>query len=277
MVVPIRPYRTPEEIESDFEIKRRKLGLGLVKSNNSPASVPPTNNNNNTGFNLQHNIKQHQQSPLPTYRVNSPGINIAPTVNINVQNIIKSFDDPFGQDEIHNTDLPWINDGALKMIHDFGYAMLKDDSHDIGYFRYTARRGYRSHPSRLHHWYIGAGLMVAAQMGGILAKAREFMEAGAELTDLMPGGGGEEGLGIEELGPLQSQRLPPLPVYGNQVQSTPQPQLPRLQSLSSRQMQLPQLPEQVPQVIEYTPSSSSPQPRPTTTKTRFTVPSAPRL
>lgn len=249
MVVPVRPYRSPLEVQSDFEIKRRQLTNNPSLVNTSP--VPAA---------IQHNIQQHQKAPLPTYRVNSPGINIQPTVNINIQNIIKSFEDPFGEEETHSTDMPWVYDGALKMMHNFGYAMLRDDSHDIGYFKYTARRGYRAHPSRLHHWYIGTGLMLIAQMGGILHKAREFMEAGSELSEL-------GGLGLEELESPQSQQLPPIRLYGNHLQNTPPPSLPPPQPPASQPAALPLLPERG-QVIEYTPASQT---------KRLTVPSAPRL
>ena len=274
MVVPVRPYRSPLEVQSDFEIKRRKLSGGagnILPPLSQPFQPQPQSQSSQQLPNIQHNIQQHQNAPLPTYRVNSPGISFAPTVNINVQNIIKSFEDPWGEDEIHGTDMPWIYDGALKMMHDFGYAMLRDDAHDIGYLRYTARRGYRSHPSRLHHWYIGAGLMVMAQMGGIISKAREFMEAGAEFADLMPGGeggGGLEGLGIEELESLPSQQMPPLKLYGHQTQTTQQPSLPPPPQLSSKQV--PRLPEMAPsQVIEYVPSNPKSK--------RLSVPGVPRL
>jgi len=199
-----------------------------------------------TPFNPTQNLSTNPYLSPPTYRVNSPGINIAPQINfnINVQNIVEGMNDPF-QEEQHNTDLPFFPEEILKLMHNFGYLMLKDDAQDIGFFKYTARRGLAPHLSGLHHWYVGAALMTIAQMGGLAVRMKEFMEVGSEL--------GGEGGDLKELldgedEEVGQRQLPPIRVYGgpaNQQQELPRysrPQLPGPVQKRRIQIQVPGAP-----------------------------------
>jgi hypothetical protein len=139
-------------------------------------------------------------------------------MRIDVHEIIGS--DWLAEEEQHNTDLPYFPKGILKLIHDFGYSMLLDDRHDIGRFSYTDRPGYPPHPSGIHHWYMGALLMIAAQLGGMASKMKEFMEAGMEIAG---------GLPLSELAegpPLVATRAQPAISHGSKSLSSQRKAIP---------------------------------------------------
>lgn len=78
--------------------------------------------------------------------------------------------------------LPYIPDEVFEIMHEFSVFLLKDDKHDLGYYRYYRRKGHYymgrpapNHPSMLHHWQIGIGGLILAQLGGLLNLARNAM------------------------------------------------------------------------------------------------------
>jgi hypothetical protein len=204
MYYPVTPYRrVPENLFPKFDKYADPPGYDKIK----PKLFSPAQN-----------LSPNPNLLPPTNRINSPGIQIAPNMNfnLNVTNIVQRFDNPFEEEE-HSTNLPYFPEEILKLMHNFGYALLKDDAHDIGFLRYDNRRGHPPHPSALHHYPVGIALMTIAQIGGMVAKMKEFMEVGAEMGDL-------SGLDLEdfEQEAPQPQRLPPLRVYGTPSSDDPQ-------------------------------------------------------
>lgn len=176
-------------------------------------------------------VKYHTSRPIEykSMHMETPGM------KIDVQSIMMSN---WFEEEEHNTDLPYMPQEILKLIHNFGYSMLLDDKHDIGKFSYARRPGYPDHPSGIHHWYIGAGLMTLAQLGGMVQKMKEFMEVGATmgLNELA-------GLMGPELSAESAKPLPPIKVYGQPIPNTHLPSLPnRLPPLQQQTKSMPILP-----------------------------------
>lgn len=75
--------------------------------------------------------------------------------------------------------LPYIPDEVFEIMHEFSVFLLKDDKHDLGYYRYYKRKGHYymgkpapNHPGMLHHWQVGMAGLVMAQLGGLINLAR---------------------------------------------------------------------------------------------------------
>jgi hypothetical protein len=161
----------------------------------------------------------HTSVPMRRYTHKSAHIEVPHAqMRIDVHEIIGS--DWLAEEEQHNTDLPYFPKGILKLIHDFGYSMLLDDRHDIGRFSYTDRPGYPPHPSGIHHWYMGALLMIAAQLGGMASKMKEFMEAGMEIA------GGLPLSGLAEAPPLVATKVRPAPLQNQHMISSQRKAIP---------------------------------------------------
>lgn len=75
--------------------------------------------------------------------------------------------------------LPYIPDEVFEIMHEFSVFLLKDDKHDLGYYRYYKRKGHYymgkpapNHPGMLHHWQVGMAGLIMAQLGGLINLAR---------------------------------------------------------------------------------------------------------
>lgn len=115
--------------------------------------------------------------------------------------------------------LPYIPDEIFEVMHEFSVFLLKDDKHDLGYYRYYKRKGHYymgkhspNHPGMLHHWQVGMAGLIFAQLGGLLNLARN-----AVTSDEMI-----ESMGEGEL--YDESTVIDLPE--NAVQEVPLPQLP---------------------------------------------------
>jgi hypothetical protein len=258
---PVRSYRqVPEDLFPKFDKYADPPGYEKIKPklfNYTDQTVPQQG-----GFyKPTQNLSPNPNLQPPTYRVNSPGIQISPNMhfNLNVTNIVQKFDNPFEEEE-HSSDLPYFPEEILKLMHNFGYALLKDDAHDIGFLKYINRRGYPNHPSSLHHYPVGIALMTIAQLGGMVSKMKEFMEVGADFAGM-----GEDFQGLTEMledSPSPKQpRLPPIRVYGT-------PALEQTSGYNNGKGILP----------ERRSTSRSVQPAlPAPTQSRISIPSAPKL
>lgn len=78
--------------------------------------------------------------------------------------------------------LPYVPDQVFEILHEFSVFLLKDDKHDLGYYRYYRRKGHYylghpapNHPGMLHHWQVGMAGLVMAQIGGLINLARDAM------------------------------------------------------------------------------------------------------
>lgn len=79
-----------------------------------------------------------------------------------------------------------VDDSIIKMMWDFGEALVRDDAGDLGYASYRGRHnhiyhGKRSpdHPSPFHHYQVGTLMCLAAQLlqlGTVADEAREVAE-----------------------------------------------------------------------------------------------------
>lgn len=247
---PVRSYRpVPDDLFPKFDRYADPPGYEKIKPklfDHTDQVTPMTGGFYKPTQNLSLNPFQ---SP-PTYRVNSPGIQISPNMNfnLNVTNIVQQFDNPFEEEE-HNTNLPYFPEEILKLMHNFGYALLKDDAHDIGFLRYVNRRGYPNHPGIIHHYPLGIALMTIAQLGGMVSKMKEFMEVGQEFAGM-----GEDFQGLTEMMTDESnmpkqRQLPPLRVYGNTIREGEPVQIARTKGLPVRERKvLPALPSPPPKV-----------------------------
>jgi hypothetical protein len=196
-------------------------------------------------------LRRHGKSPFQ-YKVTQQHIE-TPGMKIDVQSIMSSnwFDE-----ESHNTDLPYMPQEILKLIHNFGYSMLLDDKHDIGKFSYSNRPGYPPHPSGIHHWYIGAAMMTLAQVGGMLQKMKEFMEVGLEA------GSGLPLPGLAEESPLVASRITQPALQSPRTASSHIPAITYNQPPSytpSLPLVQPTRAEKLPQLSDNTQMSSQPQ------------------
>jgi len=76
--------------------------------------------------------------------------------------------------------VPDISLPECEIIYNIGEALLFDDRGDIGFFTYRHRNNHYyngkkspNHPSPLHHWQIGALLVIFSEIAGLAAIARE--------------------------------------------------------------------------------------------------------
>jgi hypothetical protein len=83
--------------------------------------------------------------------------------------------------------LPYVPDEVFEIMHEFSVFLLKDDKHDLGYYRYYKRKGHYymgrpapDHPGMLHHWQIGMAGLIMAQLGGLINLARNAITNPAE-------------------------------------------------------------------------------------------------
>ncbi len=44
-----------------------------------------------------------------------------------------------------------------------GKHLVRDDIHDLGYFKYFGREGHKDHPGNLHHWQYGVLLWALSE------------------------------------------------------------------------------------------------------------------
>lgn len=115
--------------------------------------------------------------------------------------------------------LPYIPDEFFEVMHEFSVFLLKDDKHDLGYYRYYKRKGHYymgkqspDHPGMLHHWQVGMAGLIFAQLGGLLNLARNAVTSDEMVASMGEGELYDESTVID---------LP-----DNAVQEVPTPQLP---------------------------------------------------
>ena len=90
--------------------------------------------------------------------------------------------------------LPYIPDEVFEIMHEFSVFLLKDDKHDLGYYRYYRRKGHYymgrpapDHPGMLHHWQVGMAGLIMAQLGGLINLARNAITS-TDMAENMPEG-----------------------------------------------------------------------------------------
>ena len=88
--------------------------------------------------------------------------------------------------------LPYVPDEVFEIMHEFSVFLLKDDKHDLGYYRYYRRKGHYymgrpapDHPGMLHHWQIGMAGLIMAQLGGLINLARSAITS-SDMAENMP-------------------------------------------------------------------------------------------
>jgi hypothetical protein len=90
--------------------------------------------------------------------------------------------------------LPYIPDEIFEVMHEFSVFLLKDDKHDLGYYRYYKRKGHYymgqhspDHPGMLHHWQVGMAGLIMAQLGGLLNLARNAVTSDEMIENMGEG------------------------------------------------------------------------------------------
>ena len=90
--------------------------------------------------------------------------------------------------------LPYIPDEFFEVMHEFSVFLLKDDKHDLGYYRYYKRKGHYymgkhspDHPGMLHHWQVGMAGLIFAQLGGLLNLARNAVTSDEMVSSMGDG------------------------------------------------------------------------------------------
>lgn len=88
--------------------------------------------------------------------------------------------------------LPYIPDEFFEIMHEFSVFLLKDDKHDLGYYRYYRRKGHYymgrpapNHPGMLHHWQVGMAGLIMAQLGGLINMARDAIST-TDMAENLP-------------------------------------------------------------------------------------------
>lgn len=88
--------------------------------------------------------------------------------------------------------LPYVPDEVFEIMHEFSVFLLKDDKHDLGYYRYYKRKGHYymgrpapDHPGMLHHWQIGMAGLIMAQLGGLINLARSAITS-SDMAENIP-------------------------------------------------------------------------------------------
>ena len=88
--------------------------------------------------------------------------------------------------------LPYVPDEVFEIMHEFSVFLLKDDKHDLGYYRYYRRKGHYymgkpapDHPGMLHHWQVGMAGLVMAQLGGLINLARNAVTS-SDMAENIP-------------------------------------------------------------------------------------------
>jgi hypothetical protein len=63
----------------------------------------------------------------------------------------------------------------FEILHNISMFLIRDDAGDVGYFRYSDRDHHYhhgklspDHPSVVHHWQIGVGLLFLSQVGSLM-------------------------------------------------------------------------------------------------------------
>ena len=79
--------------------------------------------------------------------------------------------------------LPDLSIGECELIYNLGETLLYDDRQDIGFFTYRKRKNHyyngkksEDHPSPVHHWQLGALLVLFSEIAGLVAIAREMQK-----------------------------------------------------------------------------------------------------
>jgi hypothetical protein len=83
--------------------------------------------------------------------------------------------------------LPKLSIPECEIIYNLGETLLYDDRGDIGFFTYRKRKNHyyngkksEDHPSPVHHWQLGALLVLFSEIAGLLAIAREMKKPPVE-------------------------------------------------------------------------------------------------
>ena len=152
--------------------------------------------------------------------------------------------------------LPYIPDEVFEIMHEFSVFLLKDDKHDLGYYRYYKRKGHYymgqpapDHPGMLHHWQIGMAGLIMAQLGGLINLARNAIASPEDISESelydestvidLP----ESSVSVEEAPPVPMPSLSMQQEEELQEQPLQEPQKPVSQSSPSVTLQtLPSLP-----------------------------------
>ena len=154
--------------------------------------------------------------------------------------------------------LPYIPDEVFEIMHEFSVFLLKDDKHDLGYYRYYRRKGHYymgrpapDHPGMLHHWQVGMAGLIMAQLGGLINLARNAITS-TDMAENMPEGElYDESTVIIDLPESSVEEVPPVPMPSLSMQQeeelqeplTSEPQKPVSQSSPSATLQtIPSLP-----------------------------------
>ena len=53
---------------------------------------------------------------------------------------------------------------GAKSLQAFGWLLIMDDEHDLGWGKYKNRQGHPDHPSVFHHWHWGTIMAVAGKI-----------------------------------------------------------------------------------------------------------------
>lgn len=79
--------------------------------------------------------------------------------------------------------LPNLSIPECEILYNLGETLLYDDRQDIGFFTYRKRQNHyyngkksEDHPSALHHWQLGALLVLFSEIAGLVAIAREMQK-----------------------------------------------------------------------------------------------------
>jgi hypothetical protein len=114
--------------------------------------------------------------------------------------------------------LPYVPDEVFEIMHEFSVFLLKDDKHDLGYYRYYKRKGHYymgrpapDHPGMLHHWQIGMAGLIMAQLGGLINLARNAIANPAESMEESELYDESTVIDLPESSVSESETAPPVP------------------------------------------------------------------
>ena len=156
---------------------------------------------------------------------------------------------------IKDMQLPYIPDEVFEIMHEFSVFLLKDDKHDLGYYRYYRRKGHYymgqpapDHPGMLHHWQVGMAGLIMAQLGGLINLARNAITS-TDMAENMPEGELYDESTVIDLPESSVEEVPPVP-----TPSLPESQEEELQEQPLQLQQEQVLPARSSAVLQTIPS-----------------------